>query len=150
VRDLEPPSTSGAVASEAVDLIVADLSFISLTLVIEPLAAWLRPGGDAILLVKPQFEVGAAGVRATRGVVRDDAARASAVAVVARATEQVGLGVVDVLRSPVSGADGNVEIFMWAHKAWQAGGVTAPTGEPRPLGSMGLQRAIEREVTGAT
>ncbi|MBN2177195.1 MAG: TlyA family RNA methyltransferase [Demequinaceae bacterium] len=139
VRDLEPPTPG-----EFVSLVVADLSFISLTLVVGALASWLSPGGDAVLLVKPQFEVGAARL-GKRGVVRDPSARAEAVTRVAEAMAEAGLDVVDVSRSVVSGADGNVEFFLWGVKSWQAG-EGAAEHRPHPLDGETLRRAITREV----
>lgn len=136
-------------ADEAVDLVVADLSFISLTLVVPGLVAWLadagdgRPGGDAVLLVKPQFEVGAARL-AKDGVVRDDAGRAWAVTRVVEAMLSAGLAVRGVRRSAVSGEHGNVEFFVWGRKTWQAGAV------PEDLAATGMEAAamVEREVRG--
>ena len=128
--------------SSPVDMVVADLSFISLTLVVEPLATWLRPGGDALLMVKPQFEVGAESLGAG-GVVRDPAQRAAAVRTVAEAMELCGLMTVDVLVSPLSGPAGNVEIFVWGRKTWEAG--TDPHGAP-PLTDEQREAAITREV----
>jgi len=122
-----------------VDLIVADLSFISLTLAVEPLAAWLRPDGDMVLMVKPQFEVGA-GRLGRGGVVRRPEEMVSAVASVARAMASAGFGIADVSRSLVSGPRGTVEFFVWGRRTWQAG------GEAQPLGERALMDVIEREV----
>ncbi len=140
VRDLKPPPKE-----EGVGLIVADLSFISLVLVVKPLVSWLDPGGDAVLLVKPQFEVGADRL-GRGGIVRSVNARAAAVAGVAQAVISAGLGILDVARSVVSGADGNVEFFVWGHKSWQAGDGAATSGRPHPLDAEALQAAIAREV----
>ncbi|MFT3715343.1 MAG: TlyA family RNA methyltransferase [Gordonia sp. (in: high G+C Gram-positive bacteria)] len=98
-----------------VDLIVADLSFISLSLVLPALAACLAPGGDAVPMVKPQFEVGKDRV-GSGGVVRDPALRAEAVAEVARAAQALGLATLGVEASPLPGPSGNVEYFLWLHK----------------------------------
>jgi 23S rRNA (cytidine1920-2'-O)/16S rRNA (cytidine1409-2'-O)-methyltransferase len=94
----------------APDLVVADLSIISLTPVIPALAAVAAPGARFLLMVKPQFEVGRA--RLPRGgVVADPEDRAAAVVKVAVAAREVGLGVADVVRSPLPGPSGNVEFF---------------------------------------
>jgi 23S rRNA (cytidine1920-2'-O)/16S rRNA (cytidine1409-2'-O)-methyltransferase len=143
VRDLASPRPG-----EEVGLIVADLSFISLTLVMEPLAAWLEKGGDAVLMVKPQFEVGANRL-GRGGIVRDDDARALAITGVAEAAMGAGLGIVDVARSVMSGANGNVEFFLWGHKSWQAGEGAADT-RPYPMEAETLREAIAREVNGTT
>ena len=139
VRDLEPPGHGTGVGGTGVDLIVADLSFISLTLAVEPLAAWLRPDGDMVLMVKPQFEVGA-GRLGRGGVVRRPEDKTDAVASVARSMAAAGFGIADVSRSLVSGPRGTVEFFVWGRRTWQAG------GEVQPLDDQGLRNAIEREV----
>jgi len=136
VRYLEPP-----VPGEGVDLVVGDLSFISLTHVVAPLVAWLAPAGDMLLMVKPQFEVGA-GRLGRGGVVTDPRAMADAVAGVAAAMVAAGLGIAGVSRSVMSGPRGTVEFFVWGRRTWQAGTI-------RPLGDADLARAIEREVKGS-
>jgi 23S rRNA (cytidine1920-2'-O)/16S rRNA (cytidine1409-2'-O)-methyltransferase len=93
-------------------LVTADLSFISLVLVIPALAACAAPDADFVLLVKPQFEVGRGRVGAG-GVVRDPALREEALATVAAAALAAGLGVRGVTASPLPGPAGNVEYFLW-------------------------------------
>ncbi len=107
VRDLSPD-----VVGEPVDLVVADLSFISLRLVLPALVSCARPDADFVLLVKPQFEAGRAAVGAG-GVVRDPAHRRGAVVDVASAAAALGLGVAGVVASPLPGPAGNVEFFLW-------------------------------------
>jgi len=111
-------------------LVVADLSFISLTLVLPALAACAAPDADFVLLVKPQFEVGKGRVGAG-GVVRDSADRADAVRTVAGAAGRLGLGVQGITASPLPGPAGNVEYFLWLRR-----------GAP-PLDDSQLERAIE-------
>lgn len=94
-----------------VDLIVGDLSFISLTLVVAPLSSVLRPEGDALLMVKPQFEVGRLRLART-GVVTDPRARRDAVSTVVDAAERAGLVALGVGRSQLAGQDGNAEFFL--------------------------------------
>src|SRR5215469_3981589 len=96
------------------ELVVADLSFISLTLVLPALAACAAHGADFLLMVKPQFEVGKE--KAGSGVVRDPELRAEAVASVASAAAGVGLGVAGVSASPLPGPSGNVEYFLWLRR----------------------------------
>jgi 23S rRNA (cytidine1920-2'-O)/16S rRNA (cytidine1409-2'-O)-methyltransferase len=107
VRTLTPDVIGGPVA-----LTVADLSFISLRLVLPALAACTAPDGDLALMVKPQFEVGKERVGAG-GVVRDPALRAEAVLDVAAVASGLGLGVAGVTASPLPGPSGNVEFFVW-------------------------------------
>jgi 23S rRNA (cytidine1920-2'-O)/16S rRNA (cytidine1409-2'-O)-methyltransferase len=97
------------------DLIVADLSFISLRLVLDAFVACLSPGGDIVPMVKPQFEVGKERV-GPRGVVRDPSLRADAVLDVADRAAQRGLGVAGVVASPLPGPSGNVEFFLWLRR----------------------------------
>jgi 23S rRNA (cytidine1920-2'-O)/16S rRNA (cytidine1409-2'-O)-methyltransferase len=112
------------------DLVVADLSFISLTLVLPALVAAAAPDADFVLLVKPQFEVGKGRVGAG-GVVREVTDRSAAVEKVCRAAAELGLGVCGVTASPLPGQAGNVEYFVWLRR-----------GAP-PLEAEQLRRAIE-------
>ena len=107
IRELDP-TTIG----EPVDVVVGDLSFISLTKVLESLIAVVDPGGDLALMVKPQFEVGKDRV-GRGGVVREAGLRTEAVLTVVAAAEQRGWGVVAVTTSPLPGPAGNVEFFCW-------------------------------------
>jgi 23S rRNA (cytidine1920-2'-O)/16S rRNA (cytidine1409-2'-O)-methyltransferase len=100
---------------EPVDLVMADVSFISLRLALPPSFAHLRDGGDVIALVKPQFEAGRAAV-GRGGIVRDPAVRADAVIAVASVFLQGGVPVVAVVPSRLPGREGNREIFVHARK----------------------------------
>jgi 23S rRNA (cytidine1920-2'-O)/16S rRNA (cytidine1409-2'-O)-methyltransferase len=97
---------------EPVDLIVADLSFISLSLVLPALVSVSRTSADFLVMVKPQFEVGREKLGAG-GVVRDPALRKSAVKDVADAAYDMGLGCYGVVASSLPGPSGNVEYFLW-------------------------------------
>ncbi|MFI1996611.1 TlyA family RNA methyltransferase [Actinoplanes sp. NPDC020271] len=108
VRTLTPDVIGGPV-----DLVVADLSFISLRLVLPALTACTAPEGDLALMVKPQFEVGKDRLAGTGGVVRDWRLRAEAVLDVAATAAELGLGVAGVAASPLPGPSGNVEFFVW-------------------------------------
>lgn len=114
----------GFTLPERVDLIVADLSFISLRLALPPSFRHLREGGDVVALVKPQFEAGRDAVGAG-GIVRDAAARAAAVVAVAERFASEGVGVVRIVPSRVAGREGNREIFV--HAAKGADGLGADT-----------------------
>ncbi|MFF1528783.1 TlyA family RNA methyltransferase [Cellulomonas sp. NPDC058312] len=102
-------------------LVVADLSFISLTLVVPALAAVAAPDADLVLMVKPQFEVGRERLGST-GVVRSVEQRQEAVLGVATVAQQHGLVVVGVARSPLPGPTGNVEYFLWLRRGTPAAG----------------------------
>jgi len=95
-----------------VDLVVGDLSFISLELVLEALLGVTAPDGDLVLMVKPQFEVGKDRL-GKGGVVRDLGHRADAVDAVAEAAARRGWGARAVATSPLPGPSGNVEFFVW-------------------------------------
>jgi len=105
----------GIPVAERVDLVVADVSFISLRLVLPPALALLRDGGDVLALVKPQFEAGRGAVGGG-GLVRDPVARADAVLAVARDLAMRGAPVVAVAPSSPAGREGNREIFVHARK----------------------------------
>ena len=100
---------------EDVDLIVADVSFISLRLALTPSLARLRDAGDVVALVKPQFEAGRDAV-GRGGIVRDPQARADAVIAVARALKNAGTPVIAVVPSRLPGREGNREIFVHARR----------------------------------
>jgi 23S rRNA (cytidine1920-2'-O)/16S rRNA (cytidine1409-2'-O)-methyltransferase len=124
VRQLTPEQVAPAPG-----LITADLSFISLSLVLPALAACAAPDADFVLMVKPQFEVGRGKVGAG-GVVREPELRAQAVRSVAATAFEIGLGVQGITASPLPGPSGNVEYFLWVRR-----------GAP-PLDETALQRAI--------
>jgi len=105
-----------------VDLLVADLSFISLATVLPVLLPLVRDDGDAIVLIKPQFEVGRALV-GRGGVVRDAAARAVALERIAAAASELGWPFADLMPSPLRGSAGNVEFLA---RLRQDGGGTDP------------------------
>src|SRR5438128_2523076 len=96
---------------EPVDLIVADVSFISLRLALPPSFAHLRDAGDVVALVKPQFEAGREAV-GRGGIVRDPVARADAVVAVAGRFGVDGVPVIAVVPSRLAGREGNREIFV--------------------------------------
>ena len=107
VRYMSAGDIGGTVA-----LTVADLSFISLTLVVLPLALSTEPGGDLVLMVKPQFEIGKDRLGRT-GVVNSERERRMAVEKVANAALDAGVDLCGLAASPLPGQDGNVEYFLW-------------------------------------
>jgi 23S rRNA (cytidine1920-2'-O)/16S rRNA (cytidine1409-2'-O)-methyltransferase len=97
------------------DLVVGDLSFISLTKVMPALGEIAGPAADLVLLVKPQFEVGRGQV-GKGGVVRDPQQHARAITTVAQAARDCGYGVAGLARSPLPGPSGNIEFVMWLRR----------------------------------
>ncbi|WP_436496423.1 TlyA family RNA methyltransferase [Actinokineospora sp. HUAS TT18] len=110
VRALTQDDTDGPV-----DLVVADLSFISLGLVLPALLSCTNPDADLLPMVKPQFEVGKERL-GSGGVVRDPALRAEAVLGVLRTAGDLGLRAHGVVASPLPGPSGNVEFFAWLRR----------------------------------
>ncbi len=106
VRTLNPDDIGGPV-----DLVVADLSFISLALELPALVACCRPDGHLALMTKPQFEVGKDRL-GSGGVVRDPGLRAEVVTDVVTAARGLGWGLAGVVASPLPGPSGNVEYFV--------------------------------------
>ena len=129
VRTLTPDAIGGPV-----DLVVADLSFISLATVLPALTACCRRDADIVPMVKPQFEVGKDRVGAG-GVVSDPALRAEAVLAVARRAAELQWHTVAVTASPLPGPSGNVEFFLRFRAETDA-----------PLVGESLERAVARAI----
>jgi 23S rRNA (cytidine1920-2'-O)/16S rRNA (cytidine1409-2'-O)-methyltransferase len=104
---------------EGVDLATVDVSFISLRNIIPRVMEFLRPGGEIIALVKPQFEVGRAEV-GKGGIVREEEKRLEAVGSLREFFEGRGLVVVGTMESPVRGQKGNIEYFIYLRKPGEA------------------------------
>jgi 23S rRNA (cytidine1920-2'-O)/16S rRNA (cytidine1409-2'-O)-methyltransferase len=102
---------TAAALGEPVQLVVGDLSFISLRLILPAVRELLAEGGDAVLLVKPQFEVGKGEV-GKGGVVRDEAKRREALEAVAEAARGLGFEVIGHAESPIEGPAGNREWLL--------------------------------------
>lgn len=137
VEDRSGTTVRGLTAADVggpFELVVADLSFISVTLVAPELAALTAPSGDLVVLVKPQFEVG----RRRHGVVTSTADRVAALDGVLRALTDRGLHVHGLAPSPISGSTGNAEYLVWARS------VPSDTMTPDEV------RAAVREATEAT
>ncbi len=119
IRDISPELIGGRV-----DVVVGDLSFISLIKVLDALLGVASADGDLVMMVKPQFEVGRERV-GKGGVVRDVDLRAEAVLAVAAAATDRGWGARAVTTSPLPGPSGNVEFFLWLRR----GDTTLSEGE---------------------
>jgi 23S rRNA (cytidine1920-2'-O)/16S rRNA (cytidine1409-2'-O)-methyltransferase len=96
-------------------LVVADVSFISLTLVLPAMTA-VAPKADFVLLIKPQFEVGKESLHAS-GIVNDHRLRAEAIKQVADCVEELGFGIHEIVRSELPGTHGNIEYVLWISAA---------------------------------
>ena len=134
VRDLTAEDIDGPV-----DLVVSDLSFISLRLVLAPLAGVCRPGAELLLMVKPQFEVGRRALPRS-GVVTDPDARRDAVVGVAAAALGAGLAPRGLARSGLAGQDGNAEFFLRLRRP-DATAADNPAGGTSPAPPAGERAA---------
>ena len=130
IRDLTGADGIGG----PVDLVVADLSFISLATVLPALTACASPDADIVPMVKPQFEVGK-GLVGPGGVVSDPALRAEAVLAVSARARELNWDTVGVIASPLPGPSGNVEYFLWLRARCDA-----------PLRDEQLADAVRRAV----
>ncbi|WP_151523218.1 TlyA family RNA methyltransferase [Serinicoccus kebangsaanensis] len=143
VRDVDAERLGGPF-----DLLVGDLSFISLRVVLPTLAALSLPGADLILLVKPQFEVGAQAL-GRGGVVRSAAQRERVLVELDGHARTAGLAPLDVLRSPLLGGSGNVEYLWRLRRCAHPGPCVGPEGMmgcgPGPAEAATLLRARAQE-----
>jgi 23S rRNA (cytidine1920-2'-O)/16S rRNA (cytidine1409-2'-O)-methyltransferase len=110
------------------DLLVADLSFISLRTVLPAVLPLGVPGADLVTLVKPQFEAGRDEAARGRGIITDPVIWRRVLEEVAGALEDLGAAIMGVMASPLTGADGNVEFLLHAR--------TPPAAAPGPSGPM--------------
>ena len=108
IRQIEP-----SLIPEPVDIVVIDVSFISLEKVLPSVRQFMKPSSALIALIKPQFEVGKDRV-GKGGIVRDEAARNEAVVSVRTVMQQQGFDVKGVIPSPITGQDGNVEFLLYS------------------------------------
>ena len=108
-RELEPGQIG-----EPVELLVCDVSFISVTLILPAIVRLLRDGGQLVILIKPQFEVGKGQV-GKGGIVRDPELHQAVCRKVQDAVREFGF-VTDIIESPISGAEGNKEFLLYARR----------------------------------
>ena len=97
---------------EKADFITADVSFISLKLVLPEIKNLLKPKGSSVALIKPQFEVGKSGLN-KHGVVKDETLRIKAVEEIKRFAADLGFTVNGVITSPITGGEGNIEYLIY-------------------------------------
>ena len=98
---------------EPVDFLTCDVSFISVTLILPAVVSLLQPGGQMVILIKPQFEVGRGQV-GKGGIVRDPELHRAACEKVERAVREIGFDTA-IVESPIAGAEGNKEFLLYAH-----------------------------------
>ena len=111
---------------EAIDLMTVDISFISVTLLLPALTPLVRSGGEAVILVKPQFEAGREQV-GKGGIVRDERVRQAAVEKVAQALEAHRWAIGGSIPSPILGGEGNQEFLLHARRGGAAQSVLPGT-----------------------
>jgi len=111
-KDLSPPYQGGEIGGVYADLGVVDVSFISLTKILDALWNLLRSPREVVLLVKPQFEVGRSRV-GKKGVVRDPNDHADAIFQVLQAAQNLGWAYKGLTWSPLTGPAGNIEYLLW-------------------------------------
>ena len=114
-RTLTATDLGGHLPARGFDLIVGDVSFISMTLILPQLPALLTAEGDLLLLIKPQFEVGPENI-GKGGIVRDPALYGEVENKLRKSAQNLGLTIKHWLDSPITGGDGNREFFIWLKK----------------------------------
>lgn len=115
-RALAPADLGADLPAAGFDLLVGDVSFISLTLILPQLPALLAPKGQMLLLVKPQFEVGPGGI-GKGGIVRDPARYVEVEQKLRQCCNHIDIEVLGWFDSPITGGDGNREFFIWTQHA---------------------------------
>lgn len=123
IRSVTPSAVGGPV-----DIVVADLSFISVRAVLPALVDLVAPAGDLVLLVKPQFEAGRAVVSRGRGVIRDPTVWRSVLEDVGFAIAESRTAIMDAMVSPLRGAEGNVEFLLHVRHAQPTTTMRSPSG----------------------
>lgn len=127
-----------ALGGQTFGLVVADLSFISLRPVAGQLVGWVEPGGDVVVLIKPQFEAERVEASRGKGVIRDPAVWRRALGDVLSAFDRAGATMMGLMVSPLRGAEGNVEFL--AHLRVPAG--AAVDGGPGQTAAAAIDAAV--------
>ena len=137
IRHVQPADVAGVG-----DVVVADLSFISLRTVAGALVGLVRSGGDLVVLVKPQFEAGKVEADRGRGIIRDPAIWRRTLSEVSDALTSHGAAIMGAMVSPITGGDGNVEFLLHARQALNA---AEPSEDSATAGDVGLlDAAVEQ------
>jgi 23S rRNA (cytidine1920-2'-O)/16S rRNA (cytidine1409-2'-O)-methyltransferase len=135
LETIDARSLTTAQIAEPIDLLVADVSFISLKLVLPSAVAFLKEHGALVALVKPQFEAGRAEVKG--GVVRDQAVHLRVLRQTAGRAVGEGLEPVDAIASPILGPEGNREFLLW---------LRVPSRHAEPAGPEERERVTNVEL----
>jgi 23S rRNA (cytidine1920-2'-O)/16S rRNA (cytidine1409-2'-O)-methyltransferase len=130
------------------DVVVADLSFISLRLVLAPMLALARPGATVVTLVKPQFEAGKQAAAKGRGIIRDPEVWRDVLGRVRDAFAERAATIMGAMVSPIHGADGNVEFLVHAH-AGEPGTPSDVGGGALDGGFLDVDRLIDEALAPA-
>jgi 23S rRNA (cytidine1920-2'-O)/16S rRNA (cytidine1409-2'-O)-methyltransferase len=134
LRTLDP-----AILGEPADIVVADLSFISLRLVLAPVFAACRPGALMALLVKPQFEAGKVEASKGKGVISDPVVWRRVLAEVSTTLTELGAAIMGTMVSPIAGSDGNVEFIV----VGRTPGGTDPISGRQALSANGVTALLD-------
>jgi len=147
IRDVPPEYVAG----QGFDVVVADLSFISLARVAGSLTQLARAGAELVVLVKPQFEAGRQEASRGQGVVRDPTVWASVILEVITAFSQAGAAMMGVMPSPIRGADGNVEFLVRFRLEAGPAASVAPvaTDTTRSAADLTVETAVDTAIEAA-
>lgn len=142
-------ATLDDLGGEPFDVVVGDLSFISLRTVAPVLVDLARPAAPIVVLVKPQFEAGRREAARGKGVIRDPEVWKAALDSVITAFDCAGASMMGVMVSPLQGADGNVEFFAHLTAAPARRGIDPPAASDEPpTAAVQIARAVHEAATG--
>ncbi|MGL6199954.1 MAG: TlyA family RNA methyltransferase [Lachnospiraceae bacterium] len=130
---------------EAIDFSSIDVSFISLTKVLVPIRDYLKPDGEIVALIKPQFEAGREKV-GKKGVVREANTHYDVVQKIIDFAMSVGFDIVDLTFSPIKGPEGNIEYLIYLKKNQEDGAVQKVPFDPRAVTDRAFEALTKREA----
>jgi len=130
---------------EAIDFSSIDVSFISLTKVLVPIRNYLKPDGEIVALIKPQFEAGREKV-GKKGVVREANTHYDVVQKIIDFAMSVGFDIVDLTFSPIKGPEGNIEYLIYLKKSQEDGAVQKVPFDPRAVTDRAFEALTKREA----
>ena len=130
---------------EAIDFSSIDVSFISLTKVLVPIRNYLKPDGEIVALIKPQFEAGREKV-GKKGVVREANTHYDVVQKIIDFAMSVGFDIVDLTFSPIKGPEGNIEYLIYLKKSQEDGAVQKVPFDPRTVTDRAFEALTKREA----